>query len=110
MNFCLLNCGQIIILILFSSTLVNGQSRCNTICDQDRDCKSGKCILSECTDTELCFEFCFTCDGQKTCFASGSKCDYRDNLVYLGSNSIKYSNKLLGFCLLMVPIIIYRFF
>lgn len=101
---------HIMMIILFSLTLVNGQSRCNTICDQDRDCKSGKCILSECTDTELCFEFCFICDGQKTCFASGSQCDYRDNLVYLGSNSLKNSKILFYFCLLLAPIAYYRFF
>jgi hypothetical protein len=58
-------------LVIFLINLTSAQSRCNSICDQDRDCKAGKCVLSECQDTETCFEFCFTCSGQKTCFASG---------------------------------------
>jgi hypothetical protein len=51
--------------------LTNAQSRCYTICDQDKDCKTGKCLLTECKDTEKCFEFCFKCDGIQTCYASG---------------------------------------
>lgn len=62
------------LLVIYLSSLVSvtlAQSKCNTICDQDKDCKTGKCLLSECRDTEFCFEFCFSCSGQRTCFASG---------------------------------------
>ena len=51
--------------------VTNAQSRCASICQQDNDCKTGKCYLSDCNDSEFCFEFCFTCSGQKTCFATG---------------------------------------
>ena len=94
------------IIMFLSINLANAQSRCNSICDQDKDCKSGKCFLSECRDTELCFEFCFLCSGQKTCFASGSHCE---NIVYLNSNMNKLSIKLTLTMMILVFFTIYLF-
>ncbi len=98
-----------ILLIFLLINLAKAQSRCSSICDQDKDCKSGKCLLSECRDSELCFEFCFSCSGQKTCFASGSHCDYRTNIVYLNSNMNKLSFKLTFLMLTIIFLISYLF-
>jgi len=94
-------------ILIYVSIPAEAQSRCNTICEQDRDCKTGRCILSDCSDTERCFEFCFLCDGQKTCFASGSDCDYRTSLAYQGSNTIKVSLSL-SISLIVLSIFIFK--
>ncbi|RNA32602.1 hypothetical protein BpHYR1_038730 [Brachionus plicatilis] len=75
--------------------LVQAQTRCDTICANDFRCNSGRCILTECSENDLCFKYCFNCGGNETCYGSGPDCDYSSNLIYLNSNSLQISYVLL---------------
>lgn len=84
--------------LFFFST---AQTNCDTICASDYRCNSGLCILTDCTDLDNCFKYCFNCGGNETCYGSGPDCDYSSNLVYLNSNSLQIS-----YVLLLISVVI----
>lgn len=64
-------------------SMVFGQiSRCDYICNNDETCKSGKCVLTYCSDTIACYKYCLNCNQQETCYETGNFCSYGIN----GSN------------------------
>ena len=60
------------VLVLVGQATAAG--RCDTTCQLDPSCSSGKCTLSKCIDTDYCYTYCFNCNGQTTCYASGAFC------------------------------------
>lgn len=81
------------------------QLNCDTICAKDNRCNSGQCILTDCLELDNCFQFCFNCGGNETCYGSGTNCDYSSNLVYLNSNSLQIS-----YFLLLLSVVILFFY
>lgn len=53
-----------------------GPSRCLNLCQNDQYCKSGQCILTECSDTIACYKYCMLCNSQLNCYQSGEFCTY----------------------------------
>ena len=73
--------------VLIITKQIECQSKCDTICASDSRCSSGQCLLSKCSDSETCFEFCLRCNNVDTCYASGPACDYSNGaIVYNSSN------------------------
>ena len=83
----------IILAVVLTVSLVEGQgqSKCDTVCANDPSCSVGKCILTQCTDSNSCFKYCLNCNGVETCYASGHACERAYNVVVLGSSSTKSS-------------------
>lgn len=63
------------------------QSNCDTICADDATCSSGKCILTQCSESSSCFKYCLNCAGVETCYARGDLCERQANVVVLGSGA-----------------------
>lgn len=51
-------------------------NRCLNLCQNDQYCKSGQCILTECSDTVACYKYCMLCNSQLSCYQSGDFCAY----------------------------------
>lgn len=51
-------------------------SRCLNLCQNDQYCKSGQCILTECSDTVACYKYCMLCNNQLNCYQTGEFCSY----------------------------------
>ena len=83
------------LLLVLTSRLTSGQipSRCEYICQNDDSCKSGRCVLTECSDTIACYRYCLTCSSHNnfntTCFETGAYCYYRRTGVVNTSNRPK---------------------
>lgn len=55
---------------------ISSPSRCLNLCQNDQYCKSGQCILTECSDTVACYKYCMLCNSQMNCYQSGEFCSY----------------------------------
>lgn len=55
-------------------------SRCLNLCQNDQYCKSGQCILTECSDTIACYKYCMLCNSQLNCYESGEFCSYNSGI------------------------------
>ncbi len=49
-------------------------TRCDFLCQNDESCRSGRCVLTQCFDTESCFRYCFYCDYVEKCYEAGPYC------------------------------------
>jgi hypothetical protein len=94
----------VILLVNLFFFQVNSQSlSCDNVCVTNLSCKTGACVLTQCSSTADCFQFCLNCFGKETCYGKAGTlkdgCDY-STLVRVKSNGlqINYSNFFLCFC------------
>lgn len=78
-----------LIVLLFQE--IEAQSKCDVTCSNDWRCRIGKCILTDCFETDTCYQYCLNCAGKVQCYGLGPGCDYSANVVYLHSTSLKFS-------------------
>lgn len=76
---------------------LQGTSKCLYLCQNDHFCKTGQCILTECSDTVACYKYCMLCNSQLKCYQSGDFCDYNSSIRV----NLAYSLKLLSFSLFL---------
>lgn len=60
----------------FNNPYQTAASRCLYLCQNDSKCKSGQCILTECSDTPDCYHYCMLCNVELKCFQFGDYCHY----------------------------------
>ncbi len=75
-------------LLVLLIQLVNAQSRCDTACSNSPTCSQGLCYLSKCSDVGTCYSYCFNCNGNIKCYATGASCAY-SSLALLYSTGSK---------------------
>lgn len=61
-------------------------SRCLNLCQNDQYCKSGQCILTECSDTIACYKYCMLCNSQLNCYETGEFCSYNSGRKKTNTN------------------------
>lgn len=67
-------------------------SRCLNLCQNDQYCKSGQCILTECSDTVACYKYCMLCNNQMNCYQTGEFCSYNSSARQLKNNINSYKS------------------
>ena len=61
-------------LILALSQAQAQTTRCDTACANDVSCSSNQCVLTSCSDTSSCYQYCLRCNDIQTCYGTGPSC------------------------------------
>lgn len=79
-------------------------SRCLNLCQNDQYCKSGQCILTECSDTVACYKYCMLCNNQLNCYQTGEFCSYNSSSSSTRSKLTNNSQIITSFLLIILVV------
>ena len=107
---------EFLILLIVYLTIVDATSRCSVVCMNNLQCRAGSCVLTKCSDTTSCLEYCFDCFGTESCYATGSSCseeskiELRQAIISTNKasgmkNSFWHSFHLLGFVSIVISLL-----
>lgn len=82
----------VLVLILHCGTTIQFSlsNRCDSLCQNDERCKSGQCILTYCSETVSCYQFCLLCNQNLQCYKTGDHCIYGNKTCKIYHNAIIY--------------------
>ena len=84
----------IVMLLLITKETSAQLNRCDFLCQNDDNCRSGRCVMTQCVDTISCYRFCFQCGEEEKCYETGDYCYYLR--AFNSANAIKTKSTLIG--------------
>jgi len=69
-------------------------NRCDFLCQNDDNCRSGRCVMTQCVDTISCYRFCFQCGEEEKCYETGDYCYYLR--AFNSANANKTKSRFIG--------------